>query len=90
MLAEEQGAADLIQAAEDLEGALMLLAVQRFGAGHGVLDLGTTEEYYGIPWSVVPVDQPEVTIEYGTDGADYSDESDPGPYPFPPGSSVKR
>lgn len=47
------------------------------------LDLGTTEEYYGIPWSVVPADQPEVTIDYGTDGADYSDESDPGPMPIP-------
>lgn len=47
------------------------------------LDLGTTEEYYGIPWAVVPADQPEVTIEYGTDGADYSDESDPGPMPIP-------
>jgi hypothetical protein len=47
------------------------------------LDLGTTEEYYGIPWSVVPANQPEVTIEYGTDGADYSDESDPGPMPIP-------
>lgn len=47
------------------------------------LDLGTTEEYYGIPWSVVPAEQPEVTIEYGTDGADYSDESDPGPMPIP-------
>jgi hypothetical protein len=47
------------------------------------LDLGTTEEYYGIPWTVVPVDQPEVTIEYGTDGTDYSDESDPGPMPIP-------
>ncbi len=47
------------------------------------LDLGTTEEYYGIPWSVVPADQPQVTIQYGTDGADYSDESDPGPMPIP-------
>jgi hypothetical protein len=47
------------------------------------LDLGTTEEYYGIPWSVVPANQPEVTIEYGTDGADYSDESDPEPMPIP-------
>lgn len=47
------------------------------------LDLGTTEEYYGIPWSVVPADQPMATITYGTDGADYSDESDPGPMPIP-------
>ncbi|MGH7497623.1 MAG: hypothetical protein ACREL3_02095 [Gemmatimonadales bacterium] len=47
------------------------------------LDLGTTEEYYGIPWSVVPAGQPMATIEYGTDGADYSDESDAGPMPIP-------
>ena len=47
------------------------------------LDLGTNEEYYGIPWTVVPASQPMVTIEYGTDGADYSDESDPGPMPIP-------
>ena len=47
------------------------------------LDLGTTEEYYGIPYTVVPADQPLVPITYGTDGADYSDESDPGPMPIP-------
>ena len=47
------------------------------------LDLGTTEEYYGIPWTVVPAGQPMAIIEYGTDGADYSDESDPGPMPIP-------
>jgi hypothetical protein len=47
------------------------------------LDLGTTEEYYGIPFTVVPPDQPLVPIAYGTDGADYSDESDPGPMPIP-------
>lgn len=47
------------------------------------LDLGTTEEFYGIPWSVVAADQPMVAISYGTDGADYSDESDPGPMPIP-------
>ncbi len=47
------------------------------------LDLGTTEEFYGIPFSVVPREQPLVPILYGTDGADYSDESDPGPMPIP-------
>ena len=47
------------------------------------LDLGTSEEYYGIPFTVVPADQPRVAIAYGTDGADYSDESDPGPMPIP-------
>jgi len=47
------------------------------------LDLGTTEAYYGIPFTVVPADQPPVAIDFGTDGADYSDESDPGPMPIP-------
>jgi hypothetical protein len=47
------------------------------------LDLGTSEEYYGIPFRVVPADQPLVPITYGTGGADYSDESDPGPMPIP-------
>ena len=47
------------------------------------LDLGTTQEYYGIPYTVVPAGQPLVPIKYGTDGADYSDESDPGPMPIP-------
>lgn len=47
------------------------------------LDLGTSEEFYGIPYRVVPAGQPLVTISYGTDGADYSDESDPGPMPIP-------
>ena len=47
------------------------------------LDLGTTEEYYGIPYTVVPADQPLVPITFGTDGADYGDESDPGPMPIP-------
>jgi hypothetical protein len=47
------------------------------------LDLGTSEEYYGVPYTVVPADQPLVPITFGTDGADYSDESDPGPMPIP-------
>ena len=48
------------------------------------LDLGTSEEFYGIPYTVVPADQPLVPITFGTGGADYSDESDPGPMPIPP------
>ena len=47
------------------------------------LDLGTSEEYYGIPYSVVPTDQPLVPITFGTGGDDYSGESDPGPMPIP-------
>jgi hypothetical protein len=33
---------------------------------------------YGIPWTTVPGSQPRVPMSF-----DYSDESDPGPYPFP-------
>src|SRR5690606_11496120 len=33
---------------------------------------------YGIPWVVVPPDQPRVPITF-----DYGDESDHGPYPIP-------
>jgi hypothetical protein len=47
------------------------------------LDLGTSEEYYGIPYAIVPQSQPLVPITFGTDGADYSSESDPGPMPIP-------
>jgi hypothetical protein len=53
------------------------------------LDLGTTEEYYGIPYSVVPASQPLVPISYGTGGEDYSDESDPGPMPIPLGAPIE-
>jgi len=59
-----------------------LLAVMSPGSALH-LDLGTSEEYYGIPYTVVPADQPMVPITFGTDGADYSDESDPGPMPIP-------
>ncbi len=47
------------------------------------LDLGSEEVEYGIPYSVVPEGQPLVPISYGVDGEDYSDESDPGPFPIP-------
>ncbi len=53
------------------------------------LDLGTAEEHYGIPYTVVPEDQPLVPISYGTGGYDYSDESDPGPMPIPPGVPIE-
>ena len=53
------------------------------------LDLGTDEEYYGIPYTVVPASQPLVPIRYGTDGLDYSDESDPGPMPIPLDAAIE-
>jgi hypothetical protein len=41
---------------------------------------------YGIPYAVVPRSQPRVPIHF----TDYGDESDPGPYPIPPGAPVER
>ncbi|MGH7528737.1 MAG: hypothetical protein ACREMX_18745 [Gemmatimonadales bacterium] len=61
--------------------AALLAAMVQGDAVH--LDLGTSEEFYGIPYTVVPADQPLVPITFGTDGVDYSDESDPGPMPIP-------
>lgn len=39
---------------------------------------------YGIPWTTVPGTQPRVPMAF-----DYDDESDPGPYPFPPDAPVE-
>jgi hypothetical protein len=39
---------------------------------------------YGIPWQTVPASQPLVPMSF-----DYADESDPGPYPFPPNAMVE-
>ncbi|RPJ20238.1 MAG: hypothetical protein EHM26_05930, partial [Desulfobacteraceae bacterium] len=38
----------------------------------------------GIPYNVVPGSQPKVNIIF-----DYSDESDPGPYPIPPDPQIE-
>lgn len=40
---------------------------------------------YGIPYVVVPAAQPLVPIRFTA----YGDESDPGPYPIPPGAPVE-
>jgi hypothetical protein len=46
-------------------------------------DFGTRKN--GIPYAVVPADQPSVPIRFTA----YGDESDPGPYPVPPGAPVE-
>ena len=38
----------------------------------------------GIPYVVVPGDQPRVPVRF-----EYADESDPGPYPIPPGAPIE-
>jgi hypothetical protein len=40
---------------------------------------------YGIPYAVVPATQPKVAIHFTA----YGDQSDPGPYPIPPGAPVE-
>jgi len=59
--------------------------------GHRVhLDFGSTERFYGFPWTLVPTSQGRTTtITYGTDGADYRDESDHGPMPIPRGAPIE-
>jgi hypothetical protein len=39
---------------------------------------------FGIPWITVPGNQPKVPMVF-----DHADESDPGPYPFPPTAPVE-
>jgi hypothetical protein len=38
----------------------------------------------GIPFNVVDASQPKVNVSF-----DYADESDPGPYPIPPGALIE-
>jgi hypothetical protein len=55
------------------------------GAGlHLHADFGTNPSY-GIPYALVPRGQPKVPISFSEFGA----ESDPGPYPIPPGARVE-
>ena len=59
-------------------------------AGHDVhLDFGDTQSEYGIPYALVGPKQRRVPIAFGTDGADYGDESDHGPFPIPPTAPIE-
>jgi hypothetical protein len=59
-------------------------------AGHAVhLDFGDNQREYGIPYAIVGAGQRRVPITYGTDGADYGDESDHGPFPIPPTAPIE-
>ena len=58
--------------------------------GHAVhLDFGDTQSEYGIPYALVGPNQRRVPIAFGTDGADYGDESDHGPFPIPPTAPIE-
>lgn len=65
-----------------------LVAAQ--AAGHPIhLDLGSTERAYGIPFAVVAPGQERLPLLFGTDGADYSGESDRGPVPVPANAPIE-
>jgi hypothetical protein len=53
-------------------------------AAHLHPDFGSNPGY-GIPYTVVGAHQPKVPIRF----TEYGDESDPGPYPVPPGAPVE-
>ncbi len=56
----------------------IIAAIQANGGDFLHPDFGETQTY-GIPYVVVPADQPRVPITYDA----YGDESDPGPFPIP-------
>jgi hypothetical protein len=58
--------------------AAIVARIQSIGAGSLHPDFGG-DGRYGIPFMVVPADQPAVPITYTA----YGDESDPGPFPIP-------
>ena len=56
--------------------------IQAIGSDNVHPDVGST---FGIPYVVVPADQPLVPIRYDA----YGEESDPGPFPIPPDAPVE-
>jgi len=64
--------------------------VERQAAGHSIhLDLGASEEYYGIPVNVAVADQPRLPLRFGVEGEDYRHESDRGPVPIPSDADIE-
>jgi len=54
------------------------------------LDFGSNlNDGYGIPYSLTTSSAPQVPITFGSDGCDYSDESDAGPYRIAPTATIE-
>ena len=62
-----------------------IAAIQAAGSDNLHPDFGENQSY-GIPYVVVPADQPLVPITYGSEGGP---ESDPGPFPIPLNAPVE-
>lgn len=60
------------------DSAAIIARIQSIGGDFLHPDFGENPNY-GIPYVVVPADQPEIPITYTA----YGDESDPGPFPVP-------
>lgn len=59
-------------------------------AGHELhLDFGSTEEEYGIPFSIVDASQALLPLSFGVDDENYADESDRGPVPVPADARIE-
>jgi hypothetical protein len=58
--------------------------IASIGAGRFLHPDFGSDPTYGIPWTSVPGSQPRVPMSF-----DFDDESDPGPYPFPPNAPVE-
>jgi hypothetical protein len=71
---------DISRAAVDPRSAAYVASM-----GSGFLHADFASRRYGIPFAIVPRDQPRVPIRFDP----YGDESDPGPYPVPPGAPVE-
>ncbi len=61
-----------------------ITAINESGDTYLHADFGS-DPTYGLPYTVAPVDQPKVPITY----TEYSDESDPGPFPIPADARIE-
>ena len=65
--------------------AFSLRYIKSIGPGRTLhADFGTDMKGGGIPYAVVPADQPAVSVTF-----EYADDSDRGPYPIPPNPPIE-
>ncbi|HEX2909081.1 MAG TPA: hypothetical protein VHO69_19565 [Phototrophicaceae bacterium] len=75
---------DISGAEVDDNSGIYITNINTNGGGTLVHPDFGSDPTYGIPWMTVPGTQPKVPVTF-----DYDDESDPGPYPFPPNALVE-
>jgi hypothetical protein len=75
---------DISQAPVHPRSSRIITRLQAIGGDSLHPDFGENPRY-GIPFDIVPADQPEVRIRYQA----YGDESDKGPFPVPPDARVE-